>query len=77
MQEALIRKRQLKAGRIMLGWRKICQKIGHRAEGSIDISIEGLGSWDQASGQEEHKLHQRNRSYGGQLTDWAIGRKIG
>ena len=32
-----------KVGRFILDRRKICQKIGHRAEGSIDISAEGFG----------------------------------
>ena len=30
----------IKAGRIMLGQSRICQKIGCRAEGSVDVSIE-------------------------------------
>ena len=40
----------IKAGRIMLGLRKICQKIRHRAEGSVDVSIEGFGPWVRTSG---------------------------
>ena len=61
----------------MLGQSGTCQKIGRRVEGSLDISTKGFGPWVRASGQEEQKLRQGNRSYGGQLVDWTIGRKRG
>ena len=67
----------IKVGRIMFGRRETCQKIRRRAEGSVNVSVEGFGPWVQASGQEEHKSCQGNRSYGGQLADWAIGHKRG
>ena len=35
----------IKARIIMLGQRKTCQKIRHRAEGSVDILIEGFKPW--------------------------------
>ena len=33
----------IKVGRIILGRRKTYHKIGRRARGSIDISVEGFG----------------------------------
>ena len=54
-----------------------CQKIGRQAGGSIDISTKGFGPWIWASGQEERILNQGYQSCGGQLADWAIGRKRG
>ena len=33
----------IKTGRIMLGWRKMYQKIGRRVRGSVDVSTKGFG----------------------------------
>ena len=49
----------------MLGRSETCQKIGRRAGGSVDVSVEGFEPLVQALIQEEQKLCQENRSYGG------------
>ena len=51
-------------------WAKeTCQKIGRRASGSVDVSIEGFGPWIRALGQEEQTLFQGYQSYG---VNWPI-----
>ena len=67
----------IKVGRIMLGQSRTCQKIRRRFRGSVDISTEDFGPWIRVSSQEERILHQGYQSCGGQLADWAIGRKRG